>query len=168
MAELPIPELVLATIAGMIILVMMVIILWVKLNKLRTSYLKVINGGTVGGMEELLERIQGKQNNLDEEQHKVNRTIQAIKEQLSNVKGNVGIVRYNALGDHGSDLSFSIAILNSVQDGVVITGIHNREQTYVYAKPVNKGQSAYSLSPEEKEAMAQSFEKERQLVGSNG
>ncbi|MEW9107481.1 DUF4446 family protein, partial [Paenibacillus sp.] len=69
------------------------------------------------------------------------------------MKSHVGIQRYNAFAERGSDLSFSIAWLNEEQDGVVITSIHGREHSYVYAKPVEKGQSTYSLSPEEKKAI---------------
>jgi hypothetical protein len=67
------------------------------------------------------------------------------------MKSRLGVQRYNAFSQEGgSDLSFSIVILDEEQDGVVLTGIHGREQTFIYAKPVEKGQSSYSLSPEEK------------------
>jgi hypothetical protein len=74
---------------------------------------------------------------------------------LKKMKSKVGIHRYNAFSDTGSDLSFSVAILDEYQDGVLLTGIHNREQTYIYAKPIQRGQSQYTLSPEEKEAIIQ-------------
>ena len=68
-------------------------------------------------------------------------------------KGNIGIHRYNAFAERGSDLSFSLAIINDEKDGMVMSGIHGRDNTFVYAKPVKEGQSAYTLTPEEIEAI---------------
>ena len=50
-------------------------------------------------------------------------------------------------------MSFSLAILSEEEEGIVLTGLHNRESSYVYAKPLKDGQSKYPLSPEEKEAV---------------
>ena len=47
-------------------------------------------------------------------------------------------------------MSFSLAILSEQEEGIVLTGLHNRESSYVYAKPLKDGQSKYPLSPEEK------------------
>jgi len=65
----------------------------------------------------------------------------------------VGLVRYNAFPDMGSDLSFSVALMDGRQNGLVITGIFGREMSQVYAKPLEKGKSNYHLSPEEAEAI---------------
>ncbi|MNC64127.1 hypothetical protein D3C75_1143020 [compost metagenome] len=81
--------------------------------------------------------------------------ITGIRGIMRTMKSNVSIKRYNAFSQQGSDLSFSMAILDDEQDGVVLTGIHSREESYLYAKPVDKGQSSYTLSPEEKEVIAQ-------------
>ena len=43
-----------------------------------------------------------------------------------------------------------LAILSEQEEGIVLTGLHNRESSYVYAKPLKDGQSKYPLSPEEK------------------
>ena len=58
-------------------------------------------------------------------------------------------IRYNAFNESGSDLSFSIAIVDDQLDGLVFTSIHGREETYCYGKPIVKGESKYPLSPEE-------------------
>ncbi|MNG10134.1 hypothetical protein D3C84_935860 [compost metagenome] len=83
--------------------------------------------------------------------------ITTIQQAMTKMTSKLGIRRYNAFNDGGSDLSFSMALLNEEQDGVIITGIHSREQMYVYAKPIAKGQSSYTLSPEEKETITQTL-----------
>jgi hypothetical protein len=70
---------------------------------------------------------------------------------------NVGLVRYDAFEDVGGRLSFSCALLDDLGTGVVMTSINGRHDTRVYAKPVSEGQSSYSLSIEEEEAIRQAM-----------
>ena len=56
---------------------------------------------------------------------------------------------YKAFEDIGSDLSFSIAMLDENNDGLILTGIFGREESTTYVKPVDKGISRYDLSEEE-------------------
>ena len=72
---------------------------------------------------------------------------------LKNCSQKIGILRYNAFKDTGSDLSFSLAILDAHNNGVVLNGIYARDSSNIYAKPVENGQSKYVLSNEEKEAI---------------
>ena len=65
----------------------------------------------------------------------------------------IGLVRYSAFKDTGSDLSFTLALLNEENTGVVLNGIYSREMSNIYAKPVEKGVSTYTLSEEEKQAL---------------
>jgi hypothetical protein len=55
----------------------------------------------------------------------------------------------------GSDLSFSIALLDGNQNGVIITSIYGRNESTTYAKPIDKGISRYDLSEEEKKVLGQ-------------
>lgn len=64
-----------------------------------------------------------------------------------------GIYKYNAYKDTGSDLSFTLALLNENNDGVVLNGIYSRDMSNIYAKPVEAGKSKYALSDEEKQAI---------------
>ncbi|RLC31404.1 hypothetical protein DRH13_03080 [Candidatus Woesebacteria bacterium] len=64
----------------------------------------------------------------------------------------VGIIRFNPFQETGGDHSFSIALLDGKDTGVVLTGLHTRERTRVYAKEIKKGKSVHELSSEEKKA----------------
>ncbi|MEI7028011.1 DUF4446 family protein [Paenibacillus sp. y28] len=127
-----------------------------KLGRVRSQYLQFINNGTTDNMEQLVIDLQKRVNELQEGQVRQQQTSVQIQADMKKMQSKVGVHRYNAFGERGNDLSFSVAILNEYQDGVVLTGIHNREDTYIYAKPVAKGQSTYTLTPEEKEAIARS------------
>jgi hypothetical protein len=74
------------------------------------------------------------------------------KENTFNVQ-KVGIIRFNPFNDVGGDQSFSIALLDGNNNGVVITSLYTREGNRVYGKPIKGNSSEYPLSEEEKEAI---------------
>jgi hypothetical protein len=65
----------------------------------------------------------------------------------------VGFVRYNALDDTGSDLSYALALLNRRGDGVVLSSIYSRTDTRTYGKAVAGYKPAASASEEEMHAI---------------
>lgn len=65
----------------------------------------------------------------------------------------VGLVRFNPFEDTGSDQSFAIALLDADHNGVVISSLHGRAGTRVFAKPITAGQATHALSGEETEAV---------------
>lgn len=65
----------------------------------------------------------------------------------------IGLVRFNPFKELGGDHSFSLAILNSEDTGVVITSLHTRDRTRVYMKDIKKGKSDFELSADEKKAI---------------
>lgn len=79
----------------------------------------------------------------------INEEIAAVQARISQFPQHWHLVRYNAFENTGSDLSFSLSLLNDRADGFVLTGIFGREDTRVYAKPVSGGKSQYNLSDEE-------------------
>ncbi len=105
------------------------------------------------GIDQVLRDLQKqiKKLNLDTKE------LYNISDQLSKIAIQsiikVGIIRYNPFGDAGGDQSFSIALLNSNDDGLVISSLHGREGTRVYSKPIEEGKSKYHLSDEEIEVM---------------
>ena len=65
----------------------------------------------------------------------------------------VGLIRYNAYGDTGSDLSFTMALLDADDNGVVVNGLYSRDSSSIFAKPLAKGETKYNLSAEEIQAI---------------
>jgi Protein of unknown function (DUF4446) len=70
----------------------------------------------------------------------------------------IGMVRYNPFDDTGSDQSFAIALLDDRRDGVVISSLHGRSNTRLFAKPVEGGSSSHTLSDEEAQAIRVALE----------
>jgi hypothetical protein len=65
----------------------------------------------------------------------------------------LAVVRYDAFGDMGGHLSWSMALLDDLGDGVVLTSIHGRSESRTYAKNVSAWTASQQLSPEEEEAI---------------
>ena len=66
----------------------------------------------------------------------------------------VGLVRYNPFVETGGDQSFCLSLLDGNDSGLVISSLHSRDATRIYAKPIKKGEAAgYDLSTEEKQAI---------------
>ncbi|MBM3250945.1 MAG: DUF4446 family protein [Candidatus Nealsonbacteria bacterium] len=94
---------------------------------------------------------------LEKKVDKISQEFSDLKKKSRLFVQKVGMVRYNPFSGVGGDQSFSIALLDANNNGVIITGIYNREGSRVYAKPIKDGQSEYSLSDEEKEAISKSL-----------
>lgn len=140
-------------IIGLLVIVLLLLIMVLTLmsttKKLEKKYRKMMRGVNSKNLEEL---ITSKLDDIDKAIGKSKEALnkcEVIKEEIKGCVNKVAIMRYKAFPDVGSDLSFSIAILDSYNDGILITGIYSRHDSTTYAKPVDKGISRYELSEEE-------------------
>jgi len=100
-----------------------------------------------------LKGVLNKVKGLEENVEKILEEMKKMKkEQIFSVQ-KVGIIRFNPFSEVGGDQSFSLALLNESNDGVVITSLYTRQENRVYGKPIKNGQSEYTLSEEEKQAI---------------
>lgn len=129
------------------------IIMLIKTNKLESRYRKLMRGTSNKNLEtlvvEYLEKVEDAKQSMDNVVDKFN----TFDERLNRCVQKTAIKRYQAFNDVGSDLSYSIALLDYENDGVIITSIYGRSESTSYAKPIDKGISRYSLSEEEEEVL---------------
>lgn len=137
-----------------LILLVMVLTQGAKLRKIRKKYDLMMAGSGVENLETLLIDLKVQMDSIEDEQEVQRKSLGILLSKLQQVKGQVGIKRYNAFSDQGSDLSFSLAIVDEKKNGVVISALYSRDSSYVYAKPLTAGESTYALSPEEVEAIS--------------
>ncbi|KIL39620.1 hypothetical protein SD70_19040 [Gordoniibacillus kamchatkensis] len=133
------------------------LILCISLVRAVKRQRRLTNGNNEANVEQLLIDIRDRYDSIKGEQGQQADLLKSIQAKLKTMKSKIGIHRYNAFAADGNDLSFTIAMVDEEANGVLLTGIHSRDQTYVYAKPVAKGQSSYNLSPEEKETLTQTL-----------
>ena len=144
-----------------IILIIFVIINFIKTNKLQKKYEKFIKKiGNGKNIEEDLMNYMLRVEKVENENKQIIKYCQNLDEEIDGCIQKIGIVRYSAFKDTGSDLSFALAMLDEENNGVVLNGIYSREMSNIYAKPVEKGKSKYTLSEEEKEAIYKAMSSE--------
>jgi len=80
--------------------------------------------------------------------------VAALRAETGDALRHLAVVRYDAFGDMGGHLSWSLALLDDAGNGVVLTSIHGRSDARTYAKNVTGWSSQQQLSPEEEEAVA--------------
>jgi len=91
--------------------------------------------------------------NLEKNFEKLSQELENLKKESKWSLQKVGIVRFNPFKEVGGDQSFSIALLDGNDNGIVITSLYSREGNRVYGKPIENGKPSYSLSEEEREAI---------------
>lgn len=136
-----------------VLLLAFLILLWkvISLNKRYKKFMVKLGEGK--DIQEDLENYMYRVERVEKQNAEILNQINGLDKDLEGCIQKVGILRYSAFQDTGSDLSFTLALLDEHDDGVVFNGIYSREMSNIYAKPIEKGESRYTLSPEEEEAI---------------
>ena len=79
--------------------------------------------------------------------------VAALRLEVSDALRHLAVVRYDAFGDMGGHLSWSLALLDDAGNGMVLTSIHGRSDSRTYAKNIRHWTCEQQLSPEESEAI---------------
>jgi hypothetical protein len=144
-------NLILIILAVLIIADIVLIFLWLKTRKKIKIFMK---GAKVIDVEEV---VTGQTKLIKEVKNDIkklsdwNEKLQKISD-ISITK--IGVVRFNPFKDTGGDQSFAIALLDSNDNGLVISSLYSREGTRIYTKPIEAGKSInYNLSDEEEQAI---------------
>ena len=128
----------------------------IKLKNKYNKFMKKIGNGK--NIEEDLENYMYRVERVERQNAEIISYCKNLDDEVAKCIQKVGMVRYSAFKDTWSDLSFAVAMLDENNDGVVFNGIYSREMSNIYAKPVKKGVSEYTLSEEEKEAIRRAIE----------
>ena len=146
-------------------LLLYVVVLSLRVRRATRRYADLVRDTQGGSLQDVLhahiERVSGVSRDLAD----LRQLYQALAERTQGTLQHVGMVRFNPFEDTGSDQSFVIALLDDRRDGIVLSGLHGREGTRVFAKPVEAGASRHSLSPEEGQAIQIAVEGTQVLGG---
>lgn len=139
------------------ILLILVIVNAVKMSKMKKRLDKFMSKDDVN-LEELLVQYTKKLNNLLEHDKEMQTSIEHMEKAVKNCVQKVGVVRYQAIQNMGADLSYTVALMDESNNGVVFNGIYGRDGCYTYAKPIEDGKSKYNLSEEEEQAIQKAID----------
>lgn len=124
-------------------------------KKYQTLMKKLGNGNNI---EEMLIKYVDTVDKVEKENRELKVYCEKLDKDISKCIQKVGIVRYSAFKDIGSDLSFALALLDENNNGVVMNGIYSAEASNIYSKPITNGESKYTLSEEEIKAINAAIE----------
>lgn len=132
-----------------VVIVEMLVILFI--HKRYISFMKKLGNGN--NLDELLKSYLAEVESIKKDNGEIKNYYTKLDSDIASCIQKVGLVRYNAFKDVGSDLSFAIALLDGNDNGVVLNGIYGSESSNIYAKPIKKKESSYQLSQEEEYAI---------------
>lgn len=104
---------------------------------------------------------------LEESIKKLEEKISAIEKEKNFFIKKVAIKRYNPFSDIGGNQSFSAAMLNDNNSGIVITSLYTKNGSMIYGKPIKNGSSEYPLSEEEKDVIEEAIKNYDETTKSN-
>ena len=104
-------------------------------------------------LRELVTRAITDQKSINQRINKDEASIEEIVKIIQGSYQKFAMIRYNPFRETGGDQSFSMALLDLRDNGIVITSIHGREVDRMYAKEIINGKSKNNLSAEEIEAI---------------
>jgi len=137
-----------------IILISCVVFCIIKMYKMKKQYIIFMEKlGNGNNLNEMLKKYLSDVQEIKKDNSEIKAYYSKLDNDLNSCIQKVGLVRYNAFKDVGSDLSFAIALLDNNNNGVVFNGLYGSESSNIYAKPIKNGESYYQLSDEEKYAI---------------
>lgn len=139
------------------IILLLTILLWVRVSALTRRYREFMTGSSGASLEDTLHETLTKASEQTEALRELRFALRELEQAHQGAVQHLGIVRFNAFPDTGSDLSFAVAILDGHANGVVLSSLYGREESRVYAKPIRAGRSTYHLTQEEEKAIQEAL-----------
>ena len=110
-------------------------------------------GKNAGDLEEVIKRLQTA---IDQNRQQITTLETSLKDLNHNTSfamQKLGLVRFNPFDDGGGNFSFSLALLDLHDTGVIITSMHGRQQNRIYTKTIQNGRCEIPLTDEEQQAI---------------
>ncbi|HLZ47339.1 MAG TPA: DUF4446 family protein [Candidatus Limnocylindria bacterium] len=155
---MPLDQSALSTAVIVLGLVAVALVVWLATlqrseSRLRSRLRRILSDNGTAGLDEILD---GQAKRIEQLASRVD-ALNALERELEATSRlalqKVGVVRFNPFQGSGGDQSFAIALLDQSGTGVVISSLHGRAETRIFAKQVANGRSRHALSDEEQQAI---------------
>lgn len=148
----------LATIAIVLILLILCLVLIGKNSSMKKKYLSFMNGEDGKSLEQAFQKKFENMQFINDKLKEIDVRLNGIDENLLKTYQKVGIVKYDAFKEVGGTLSFVLTLLTKENDGMIMNSMHsNKEGCYIYIKEVKAGEVFVNLSEEEKQSLEQAM-----------
>lgn len=133
--------------------VLVLVLLLTRMRSLGRRLQRLTAGATGASLERVLVDHLARVEEVDTRQRQVEQRVSALEGRIPLCVQHVGLVRYDAFEDVGGQQSFSLAMLDAQQNGIILTSVYSRSDVRVYAKAIRQGQPSHPLSEEELQAL---------------
>lgn len=139
--------------AAVIILIILYIATLCRMKKFYRAYDRFMRGKNMESMEKIIIKQFDRLEKLEDSNEQNQKQIDEIAESLRNTFQKCGMVKYDAFREMSGKLSYSIALLNKEDNGILLSSMYSREGCYSYVKEIIHGESYINLSEEEAKAL---------------
>jgi hypothetical protein len=146
------------TLAAAVLVMLVVVVAFARRVSRLDARLRGLTRGEDGDLDEVLVAHLERVSELGREVDRLGTRTEHLEAAAPRAFQRVGLVRYNPFEDTGGNQSFAIALLDAHGDGVVISSLHARGSTRIYAKAVRAGRADGAASAEEAQALRQAME----------
>ena len=129
----------------------------VKYTRLYKQYDYFMRGKDAETLEDYFVELQRHVENLEIEDQKNKEVMRILNKNIRASFQKFGLIKYNAFGGLGGNMSFAVALLDYTNTGFVINSVHSREGCFLYIKDVDAGTTEVELGSEEKLALEQAL-----------
>jgi hypothetical protein len=132
------------------------LVLTILLIRIFTRYYRLTREAKKEDLGSILEKILKENTIRDKEVKDLFKRLEVTEKDVTSHIQKIGLVRFNPFTDTGGNQSFALAVLDGNDSGIVISGLHSRDNTRLYTKLVKKGKPVkHDFSKEETEAISQ-------------
>ena len=124
-----------------------------RVSRLDRRLVRLTRGSEDGNLQEVLESHLDAVARVVDDVDELQARSAVLEGRSQRAFSRIGLVRFNPFEDTGGNQSFALALLDGRDDGVVISSLHTRSATRIYAKAVSRGRSDGALSQEENQAV---------------
>ncbi len=124
-----------------------------RLGRVSRLVRSLLTGPEGADLEELLRGYGGRVQAVEAQHGQFEATLSSLSAQLKGCVQNVGLVRFDAFGDVSGGQSFSVALLDGLSNGVIVTALFGRSDSRCFGKSIRNGSAEQALSHEEEQAL---------------
>lgn len=141
-----------------VILLILIIVAFLNINKFTKKYKKFMQGKNASSLEKDIMSLYEDNTFIKANVEKNKKDIAELFEKHKTTFQKMGLVKYDAFKEMGGKLSFTLALLDENNNGVLLNSVHSSDGCYSYTKRIKNGDSAITLSNEEKVAVERAMQ----------
>ena len=142
-----------ALVVALLVALALVVWLMVRMRRMERRYQALTTGTSGGSLEAVLEAHVRQVQEAGVRVQELDALVMRAERDGRCHLQHLGFLRYNPFRDTGGDQSFVLALADANGNGVVMSSLHSRDVTRVYAKPLAAWETSYQLTEEEQQAI---------------